>query len=1480
MISPNQTTGTAEKVPLSEHATTTDTTNVSAPIPVARPVDPDGTLVAIRRGVQKSTHSSPITPVAAPRTKINRNPSTNTNNNVDCVPDLLTQVRSLVHKDGSKNIGDCIGNAASEFAARRASMVLQDEYVAIAEDVEDKDDSINMAPQLHRSENTDAATPCTAVPATEHGKILSSGDSSVAPRTEEVDESATVDHDETSDTTKTQDVIDDNTTDDTKTMNDRIVTDANVETVEKSPTSDSCAERVIPDDDENSTVETAAVTAEEEPFIAETDATDTEASTVSEAPINQVSVPDPEPPKQVNTRFTNILRELANTEHVYLRDLSDIIEGYQKKLVHDVEEEDLDMIFGNIDDLLEFHVELGAKIDEYVAECPEKIGEVFSQMGSKRFMVYEKYYLNHMKSLSFLFQRQEDSEFLGLLVECQTQLGHQLPLADYLLKPVQRLLKYPLLFGEMIKATGGVVEGYESLHEASKVLKDVADNINEIKRKLDVSKYVESLQKRLLNWEGPDLVTFGQLKDAGFFKVSDSSSKKSQRQVLLFELGILICKPRAGGFVSVKHYFKMDDLYLQTMLNEALCFRLTLAHNKKVYFTFYCKNQEDKQYWIAKIKKVIIDFHTQGKKPLPPPAATKPRIPKRKQRGTNASDRTSKIRDSGVDQSSPSVSRRKFDFLQRRTTGRKRYSTVDPVETKAPVSKRALEDKKLTHNPFAEAGGFEDVGTEKRISHEIDRRTKSVKTKTKNRNSMAVVIDEPENENKRTSTLSSMSESSNSEPIRASDAADTDREQDVADATELATEAQKVVLTTDKVSSEENATEDITTADLIKDQKTDVNTISGTAIVEEVPEACVVRCNFPDTSHTSVIVKAGDSMKRAFSSRLARRGLKVSECIIRVPGEESTKINWSDEAITALAGKTVINVTKIKGSQASLHDNSRLVLRVPSGNLVVTHGRHAGVLSTPDKVAAKKLDGMNTVTLSPKGNEPEAIVIGTEIVEETLVAAEDDDASSTTTVEPEISSEANVKQVASVSTPKLGNNAVTVTKSESKITSQAPPKIQENVQVKKSTTTRTSGNTTLYMGPSDGPKPKFPSRYGRGFSIKNGPRAAPVYPGKSKSKAPPAIHTTTALRVSSAHTAHKNTAGNDENVVESKIAQFEKCVPFTPPEETGAAAVDSNTLSAVEVNTTCEENNAPTEPVNTLARKLSHKSKQQPDEVDHASIRYRKKQPPAITKVTTTDAEGGRSPAPKRAKMDGIKPAVPKRPTSMYKANQPSPVPRRKAVMQSDSDQTNQGVTTKRQNNLIRQSSKNKSSSVKGKESARDQVEVAQVRLRRDANSKNVNMNVKRWVSTESKRNSQEDVKRRSNRSSQGSSKHVTSRDNILSPTKKRSSNGHDEPKSKSKPEPKSRQGIQTRSSRGGFQAIKKPSSSTTGRSRISTRTTIRPPATNSFGLSNPGGINRFSVKHKIAQFGGGSTPETTRKSKIRKQTGSEGLKSPRHTDV
>ena len=44
-----------------------------------------------------------------------------------------------------------------------------------------------------------------------------------------------------------------------------------------------------------------------------------------------------------------------------------------------------------------------------------------------------------------------------LLVNCQKELGHQLPLSSYLLKPVQRLTKYQLLLKDLKETSGSPI---------------------------------------------------------------------------------------------------------------------------------------------------------------------------------------------------------------------------------------------------------------------------------------------------------------------------------------------------------------------------------------------------------------------------------------------------------------------------------------------------------------------------------------------------------------------------------------------------------------------------------------------------------------------------------------------------------------------------------------------------------------------------------------------------------------------------------------------------------------------------------------------------------------------------------------------------------------------------------------------------------------------------------------------------------------
>ena len=63
----------------------------------------------------------------------------------------------------------------------------------------------------------------------------------------------------------------------------------------------------------------------------------------------------------------------------------------------------------------------------------------------------------------------------------QLALGHTLPLGSYLLKPVQRILKYHLLLGNIVKHFEEECSGYPEIWNALSAIAGMAHHINYMK---------------------------------------------------------------------------------------------------------------------------------------------------------------------------------------------------------------------------------------------------------------------------------------------------------------------------------------------------------------------------------------------------------------------------------------------------------------------------------------------------------------------------------------------------------------------------------------------------------------------------------------------------------------------------------------------------------------------------------------------------------------------------------------------------------------------------------------------------------------------------------------------------------------------------------------------------------------------------------------------------------------------------------------
>ena len=73
-------------------------------------------------------------------------------------------------------------------------------------------------------------------------------------------------------------------------------------------------------------------------------------------------------------------------------------------------------------------------------------------------------------------------------------------LQSLLIKPVQRVLKYPLLLGKLAQTTGDGHPDYMLVHRAREVIGQVAQDINEIKRRKDLGESVCVMEDRSLVW--------------------------------------------------------------------------------------------------------------------------------------------------------------------------------------------------------------------------------------------------------------------------------------------------------------------------------------------------------------------------------------------------------------------------------------------------------------------------------------------------------------------------------------------------------------------------------------------------------------------------------------------------------------------------------------------------------------------------------------------------------------------------------------------------------------------------------------------------------------------------------------------------------------------------------------------------------------------------------------------------------------------
>uniref|UniRef100_A0A8C5BSR8 TIAM Rac1 associated GEF 1 n=1 Tax=Gadus morhua TaxID=8049 RepID=A0A8C5BSR8_GADMO len=197
-------------------------------------------------------------------------------------------------------------------------------------------------------------------------------------------------------------------------------------------------------------------------------------------------------------KLRKVISELVDTEKTYVKDLGCLIERFLKPLQKEsfLTQDELDVLFGNLDEMLVFQVEFLQTLEDGIQLVPdldklervEQFKKVLFSLGSSflyyadRFKIYSAFCASHTKVPKVLTKAKTDPDFKAFLALRNPRQQHSSTLESYLIKPIQRVLKYPLLLRELYSLTDPESEEHYHLDVAVKTMNEVASHINEMQK--------------------------------------------------------------------------------------------------------------------------------------------------------------------------------------------------------------------------------------------------------------------------------------------------------------------------------------------------------------------------------------------------------------------------------------------------------------------------------------------------------------------------------------------------------------------------------------------------------------------------------------------------------------------------------------------------------------------------------------------------------------------------------------------------------------------------------------------------------------------------------------------------------------------------------------------------------------------------------------------------------------------------------------
>uniref|UniRef100_G3U8L9 non-specific serine/threonine protein kinase n=1 Tax=Loxodonta africana TaxID=9785 RepID=G3U8L9_LOXAF len=304
-----------------------------------------------------------------------------------------------------------------------------------------------------------------------------------------------------------------------------------------------------------------------------------------------------------------IMAELIQTEKAYVRDLRECMDTYLWEMTSGVEEippgivnKEL-VIFGNMQEIYEFHNNIFLKELEKYEQLPEDVGHCFVTWADK-FQMYVTYCKNKPDSTQLILEHAG-----SYFDEIQQRHGLANSISSYLIKPVQRITKYQLLLKELLTCCE---EGKGEIKDGLEVMLSVPKRAN------------DAMHLSMLEGFDENIESQGELFLQESFQVWDPKTlirKGRERHLFLFEMSLVFSKEVKDSSGRSKYLYKSKLFTSELGVTEhvegdpckfALWVGRTPTSDNKIVLK--ASSIENKQDWIKHIREVIQErtIHLKG----------------------------------------------------------------------------------------------------------------------------------------------------------------------------------------------------------------------------------------------------------------------------------------------------------------------------------------------------------------------------------------------------------------------------------------------------------------------------------------------------------------------------------------------------------------------------------------------------------------------------------------------------------------------------------------------------------------------------------------------------------------------------------------------------------------------------------------------------------------------------------------------------